>query len=969
MDEERPFVTQNWQCDANPAIVGHMLLARVIVCLSLSAALVVWLLPRNVAAAEYSDAVRGGVGLLAYYRFEEAGNPSADAAPTQTHSAELVGETAQGVDSAYEPLGKALRLGPGGYLRIPDLGRHDAVSVELWVNVTRLPTEEIAALFAADHWEPGYLHFNLKASGALEFALDGANTYPNSEAQLIRPGRWTHLVATYDARDGRERLFRDGRMILEATVEPRPQVVLATAALGAWYNGAASRPLVADIDEVAIYGRALSQGEVREHYLAARGEQGPPVDFAAAVRPLLAARCFACHGPEKQENELRLDVRDWALRGGESGEPSVSPFDADASHLIARVTSNDAEFVMPPEEPRLANDEVAMLRRWIDQGATWPDELAGHAEPPQVHSDHWSLQPVGDPQPPPSADPFATTGNPIDAFILAHLGTKGLHPSLVADPRTLIRRLYLDVLGLPPTAEDIDRFANDDAPDAWVRLVDGVLASPHYGERWASHWLDVIRYADTHGFEVNTPRDNAWPYRDYVIKSLNDDKSFDRFIIEQVAGDQLGVDAATGFLVAAPAVLPGQVGKDEPSMRQARADELHEVIVSVGSGVLGLTVGCARCHNHKFDPIAQRDYYQLQAVFAGLQYGDRPMRDPAAVRLSDAETAVLPKTIFGGKFTAPGPTYRLYRGDPGQRRERVSPDVPAVFGSLALASTAPDAERRMALARWLASADNPLTARVIANRVWQHHFGTGIVATPSDFGAMGFPPTHPELLDWLARRLIDGGWSLKKLHRLMLTSNTYRQASQAHEAGLAQDAGAQSLWRFPSRRLDMEPARDTILATSGALDLTMGGPGFSVFKANDNYVRVYDPKEEWGPGDWRRMIYVHRVRMAQDGVFGALDCPDAGQPAPRRSRSTTAIQALNLFNSTFMREQGERLATRVRESAGEDHSAQVRGVFRFALGRAPSDDELTASRQVADEFGLAAVCRAVLNSNEFLFLP
>jgi hypothetical protein len=525
------------------------------------------------------------------------------------------------------------------------------------------------------------------------------------------------------------------------------------------------------------------------------------------------------------------------------------------------------------------------------------------------------------------------------------------------------------MLGLPPSPEAVKQFIEDDAADAWEKLVDRVLASPQYGERWASHWLDVIRYADTHGFEVNTPRENSWPFRDYVIKSLNEDKPFDRFIVEQVAGDQLGVDSATGFLVAAPAVLPGQVGKDEPSIRQARVDELHEVIVSVGSGVLGLTIGCARCHNHKFDPISQRDYYQMQAIFAGLHYGDRPVRDPAEVLLPGGAAEVLPKAVFGGTFSAPGPTYRLYRGDPMQRRERVSPDVPAVFGSLGIESTVVEAERRMALARWLVDARNPLTPRVIVNRLWQQHFGTGLVATPSDFGAMGVPPSHPELLDWLARQLIDAHWSLKALHRLMLTSNTYRQASVAHELGLRTDAATQMLWRFPARRLEMEPIRDSILATSGALDPTRGGPGFNVFKPNDNYVRVYDAREVWGPDAWRRMIYVHRVRMAQDGVFGALDCPDAGQPAPRRSRSTTAIQALNLFNSEFIRQQAELLAKRVRDAGQQDLSGQVRRVFAETLAREPSAGELASSVRVAEEFGLPAVCRAVFNSNEFLFLP
>jgi hypothetical protein len=304
-----------------------------------------------------------------------------------------------------------------------------------------------------------------------------------------------------------------------------------------------------------------------------------------------------------------------------------------------------------------------------------------------------------------------------------------------------------------------------------------------------------------------------------------------------------------------------------------------------------------------------------------------------------------------------------------QPREQVAPDVPAVFGLLSLESTLPEADRRRALAEWLVNPANPLTPRVIVNRVWQHHFGTGLVATPSDFGAMGVGPTHPELLDWLAATFVEHGWSLKHLHRLILTSNTYQQSNRPNARHLAADAGSRLLWRFPSRRLDTEPIRDSILHVSGALDLTMGGPGFSVFKPNDNYVRVYDAKEEWGPAEWRRMIYVHRVRMAQDGVFGAFDCPDAGQPAPRRGRSTTAIQALNLFNSTFMTQQAELFAERVRRDVGDDLDAQISRAFQLALGREPSDSERGGAREAAREFRLAAVCRALYNSNEFLLLP
>lgn len=892
------------------------------------------------APPQYSDVVRKTEGLLHYLPL--------DGAEPQ--------EGLLSVESGFTPLGKAVRL-DGGHLRMPALGTQDAVTVEMWLKLNK-PVEGIAALCAADKWSSGYLHLNLRSNGSVEFAVNGAGSYPHSEPDTLVPGRWTHLVATYDRASGAQRLFRDGRMVQENALNPRPAIKLVAGAVGTWFDGSPTRRLPAEIDEVAIYSVALTPVQVRSHYLAGRGIELKSVDFAQDVRPIIQRHCHRCHGQEKQENGLRLDVRDAAFRGGESGEPAITAFDGDGSYLIQRVTSRESGAVMPPEGAKLTESEIATLRNWIDQGAPWPDALAGRLPEEKVATTHWSFQPVKKLDPPGIDDPFVTTGNAIDAFVFARLREQQLTPSPPANARTLIRRLYLDVHGLPPSPAETEAYA-DSAIRNLQPAIDSLLSSPRYGERWASHWLDVIRYGDTHGFEVNTPRDNAWPYRDYVINSLNEDKPYDRFLLEQIAGDQLDADAATGFLVAAPALLQGQVGKDQASIRQARQDELHEVIVTIGSGVLGVTVGCARCHNHKFDPVSQRDYYQLQAVFAGLHYGDRPLK----------ELVEGAKAVFGGTFGSAEATHRLYRGDPMQRRERVPPNIPAVFGSLPLESSTPEPQRRLALARWLVDPANPLTARVIVNRVWQHHFGVGLVATPSDFGGMGARPSHPELLDWLAATFIEQGWSLKKLHALILSSNTYRQSSRPHERGLAVDAESRLLWRFPPRRLDMEPIRDSILAVSGVLDLKMGGPGFLVFKPNTNYVRVYDAKEEWGPGEWRRMIYAHRVRMAQDGVFGAFDCPDAGQPAPRRSRSTTAIQALNLLNSSFMKQQSELFAQRVEKEAGNDRARQIERVFVLALGRSPSDEERTEAVSTADEFGLPAVCRAVFNSNEFLFLP
>ncbi len=794
--------------------------------------------------------------------------------------------------------------------------------------------------------------------------------------------------------------------------------------------------------------------------------------------------------------------------------------------------------------------------------------------------EHWAFRPVARPAVPPISSGQAR--NPIDNFIFARLEKAGLKPSPEADRATLIRRLKFDLLGLPPTPEEIDAFVSDPAPDAYERLVERYLASPHFGERWARHWLDVVRFAESNGFEMNQPRPTAWPYRDYVIAAFNEDRPYDRFVREQLAGDALGADAATGFLVAG---AWDQVKSPDPALTaQQRADELHDMVSTTGSAFLGLTVGCARCHNHKFDPVSMRDYYGLVAVFASVQHGERPLRSPEAdqrrkeadelrrqlaslgaelqaleplaqpkgpagrrlpvnarvnverfapvrakfvrfvveatnnlepcldelevftsgaeprnVALASAggkatssgnfsaapalhrlehvndghygngrswisdevgrgwvqvelrEPALIDRVVWGrdregvyadrlptryrievaaesgswtvvassadrlpfgsaapsvpagladgeqatyrrlvarraelerrlaeleraamvyaGRFTLPEPTRRLQRGGATQPREIIAPAALAAFGEpLKLAADAPEQQRRLALAKWITDPRHPLTARVIVNRLWQYHFGQGIVATPSDFGLNGGKPSHPELLDWLADELVTHAWSLKHVHRLIVLSATYRQAGAAHERGLAADAQDRLLWRFPPRRLEAEPLRDAVLAVSGKLDLRMGGPGFDLFEPNTNYVKVYMPKKEFGPPEWRRMIYQSKPRMQLDDTFGAFDCPDAGQIAPKRGSSTTALQALNLMNGRFLVQQAGFFGERLKREAGDDAPAQVRRGFRLAFGRSPSAEESAAAVALVRAHGLTAFCRAMLNANEFLYV-
>ena len=690
-----------------------------------------------------------------------------------------------------------------------------------------------------------------------------------------------------------------------------------------------------------------------------------PVDFEKQVRPILEEHCFDCHGEETQKHHLRMDNTVGILRGGESGEPFMLPGKSTESHLIARVTSQNPKERMPPKGERLTSEQVATLRRWIDEGAKMPDMEAAAASL-QLKTDHWSFQPVKRPTVPKSKNAFAR--GEIDEFVLAKLQEKRLSPSPIADKTTLIRRLYLVAHGLPPTPREVAEFLADTKPDAYARLVDRVLASPRFGERFARHWMDVVRYADSNGFETNRERKTAFHYRDWIVASFNADKPYDRFIKEQLAGDQLGVDSATGFLVAGPYDI---VKSPDVNLTLAqRQDELADMVNTTGTAFLGLTLGCARCHNHKFDPILQKDYYSMQAVFDGVGYGDRPLREKinedSQRKLTIALTA--PQMGWVGTFGQPGKTHRLYRGDPLQKREVVSPDALSVLGTLGLSVETPESLRRLKFAEWIASPQNPLTARVMVNRLWHYSFGTGIVDTPSDFGKNGTPPTHPELLDWLADEFVHSGWSIKHIERLILLSSTFQQSSSSRAEAIATDAGGRFLWRYTPRRLEAEAIRDSMLAVSGALDLKMGGPGFYLMDVVEENVMHYFPKEQFSPAEFRRMVYQFRIRQTTDSVFSSFDCPDGGSVMPKRSRSNTPLQALNLFNSTFVIQQADILAKRLVTECGDEPESQVALAFHLFYGRPPDPAELRASTAMIRAHGLSSFSRAMFNTSEFLFV-
>ncbi len=580
-------------------------------------------------------------------------------------------------------------------------------------------------------------------------------------------------------------------------------------------------------------------------------------------------------------------------------------------------------------------------------GVMLPGMLHAADAPREDPGTWWSVQPIVRPAVPQVEG--APPGNPIDAFIEVKLREKGLMFSGGADRRTLIRRLSFDLLGLPPSPEEVNAFVEDRRPDAYEQLVDRLLASPRYGERWAQHWLDIAHYADTHGFERDQRRDNAWRYRDYVIESLNGDKPYDQFLREQIAGDVLAPDQpasviATGFLAAGPWDYVGQVEtKSDMLKRAARAGDLDDMVTQVMTATVGMTINCARCHDHKLDPISQREYYGLWSVFAGVRRGEREVnaleakehaakaapwiRERAeierqighladdALDLEDIDwdqarhlqarraeldrkikTLPSPAKVYGIQSSAPEAVHVLKRGNPETPEDVATPGaiqwatLPVSFGGQEMS----DGERRMALAGWITNPRNPLTRRVIVNRLWHYHFGQGIVNTPSDFGHGGDRPSHPELLDWLADELLARGWSIKAMHRLIVTSRTYRQSSQFDAKAAAVDAQNRLLWRANPQRLDAESVHDTVLAVSGTLNSSMGGPGFRDFDYTEAYAPIYRYITADRPELWRRSIYRFVVRTTPQQFLTTLDCPNPANLTPARGDDHHRIASAGL---------------------------------------------------------------------------
>ncbi len=707
--------------------------------------------------------------------------------------------------------------------------------------------------------------------------------------------------------------------------------------------------------------------------------------YESEVLPILTKHCVKCHGAgPKIRGGFRLDSREAVLRGGDLG-PAAVPGDPSSSLLVKAI--NYIELEMPPAGKLPARD-IEILTRWVKEGLPWTPHSpvsataapaattdrppASSAAKPQPRAD-WSLHPLSRPTVPPVKD-HAWCRTPIDAFILSRLEAQRLEPAPPADRTTLIRRLTYDLTGLPPEPAEVDAFLADRAPGALEHLIDRLLASPHYGEKWGRHWLDLVRYGETNGYERDSAKPFAWRYRDYVIASLNQDKPYDQFVREQLSGDQISPDAAEP-LIATGFYRLG-IWDDEPADRElARYDSLDSVIATTAGVFLGMSINCARCHDHKVDPIPQRDYYRLLAIFHDVTHSDgKDLKKAKTGARSSVD--VMSVTERGG-----ADTHILLRGNPSLRGEKVEPGVPQILGGQSIA-TSQAQPLRQAFARWLTDAHNPRTARVIANRIWQYHFGRGIVPTPNEFGGLGEPATHPELLDWLASELIDGGWRLKRMHRAILLSNTYQMSSQGQKPELALDPSNRWFWRFPMRRLTAEEVRDSILSVAGTLNLKAGGPPVYPPIPAEVMAGQSAPGQGWpvsSPTESaRRSVFVHVKRSLLVPVLATHDAADTDLSCPVRYTTTVPTQALGLLNGSFANEQAARFAERLTREAPENLANQVRLALKLTNARKPDDPEVMrdvafvntlASQASLDRSrALAQYCLMILNTNSFLYL-
>ena len=689
--------------------------------------------------------------------------------------------------------------------------------------------------------------------------------------------------------------------------------------------------------------------------------------FETTIRPLFSKHCYECHSRKAKvpQGGLRLDTREGLYQGGKSG-PAIVPGDPGASLLIDAV--KHVSLKMPPRT-RLSAAEVANLVQWVTMGAPFPvEQYLGNTirddEERQVtpgDREYWPYRDLQRPQVPVLPAPLLAS-HPIDAFIRNRLEAEQLQPNRTATRRELIRRAYFDLIGLPPTPGQVDRFVGDTSPRAWETVLEDLLSRPQYGERWGRHWLDIVRFAQTNGYERDEEKPLAWRYRDYVIKAFNEDKPYDRFIMEQLAGDEL--DEISDDSLTATAFYRLGVWDDEPDdLRAAEYDALDDVLSTMGQVFLGQTIGCARCHDHMFDPISQEDYYGLLAFVRNIKHYVKPTSNTAESTLFFNLPSGLGRTLAVRETgRIPLPTHLLIRGDAGSPSREILPHFPEVLSDYSkranvLIRNAPEGRdstgRRRALAEWIANPAHPLTSRVMVNRVWQHHFGRAIVATPNDFGHAGIPPTHPELLDWLAVEFVDSGWSIKKLQRAIMTSATYRTSPRTDNIPPDQrDPGNKLFWRQNLRRLDAEAIRDSVLAVSGQLNDTMGGRGIFPRLSSEVVAGQSKPGFGWDVSSdddrRRRSIYIFAKRGLRDPLMEAFDYVNTTTPLGVRPTTTVAPQALIMLNSRFVQESAATFGQQIQADVGNKPTAQIRQLYRVALGRYPKDTELSIARRYLD---------------------
>lgn len=731
----------------------------------------------------------------------------------------------------------------------------------------------------------------------------------------------------------------------------------------------------------------------------AADEEKQAAFFESKVRPLLVARCYECHSNEsgKSKGGLLLDSREALHRGGESG-PVLDREHPEKSLLLSAVRRENADTAMPPKEP-LPPGEVAVFEEWIRSGAFDPRVGPVAVDPMERRMEearsHWAFLPRHNAQAP-AVRGSEWVRTPVDAFVLAGLEKRGLHPAPAADPRTLLRRLHLDITGLLPDVETVEAFARNPDEAAYERAVDALLANPHFGERWGRHWLDLARYADSSGLHNDLDRPHAWRYRDYVIASFNADKPYARFIAEQISGDEFAPGSeealvATGFCRNGPSNEDNMGNKAE----QYRLDELDDVISTTSSVFLGLSLGCARCHDHKYDPLTAADYYQMLAVFNGTEKLGLPLRAEKK-KTEGAEEAVKVHALIE-KSPKVRPTYLLKRGNLLTPGVEVQPGPPKVFDFAGFTLEAPASNsitsgRRLALSRWIASPQNPLTWRVLANRLWQYATGLPIVATPSNFGFRGERPSNPMLLDYLAGALLENGGRMKPVLREIFLSATYRQSSVFVAHSAAADPDNRLFWRMPRKRMQAEILRDNILQVSGCLNPELGGPGIKP-RIRPELITA-SQRNKWpelaadGPAQWRRSVYIYAKRQLLLPLMELFDAPASAESCALRTESVVPTQALLLMNDEFVEDQAGFFARRIWRECGSGKEPLVAMVSkmigsvmlrpaepvrvsqanRFVEERADAYMRQGDAQEAACIKALADLGHVLLNTSEFMYV-